>query len=217
MAQSATLHEAARNVLSRGKWCETRRTALYSKCQALLARIVEHCGMVLAEQPVKAGEVAGTIPLSESQFGELFAAASEADVQPRVVWSDGVNELAVDVAETTLAVLDGAVRVTVPVDSDQTGRQDITILFTTGSPDRPAGLLFATETVPSGPAEIVDMWGDALIAFGWTALLRSLVALGEAAGRDEDGSALLPASLTSRPGGVEVRVMAGHMTDRIAR
>lgn len=217
MAPSPALHDAAQAVLARNDWCEIRRAALYRKCQRLLARIVEHCGIVIAEQPVKAGEVAGTIPLSAAQFGELFAAASEATTQPRVVWTDGVNELIVEVAKTTLAILDGAVRVTVPVASEQTGGQSVTILFTTGSADRPAGLLFATETVPAGPPEIVEIWGEALIAFAWTALLRSLVALGEAAGRAEDGSALLPASLASARGGVEVRVMARHTMDRTAR
>lgn len=213
---AATLHDAAREVIARSKWCETRRAELFGECRAVLARIAESCGITMAEQPVKAGQVAGTIPLSEAQFGQLFAAASDAGAQPQVVWSDGVNELIVEVAETELAMLDGAVRVTVPVATDQTGRHNVTILFTTGSAERPAGLLFATETVPAGPPEIVDVWGEALIAFAWTALLRALVALGEAAGRDEDGSALLPASLTSARGGVEVQVMARHPMDRIA-
>jgi hypothetical protein len=214
MAPYASLRDAASDVLERSRWSETRRAALHGECRAMLAKIAEKCGVTTAEQPVKAGEVAGTIPLSAAQLGQLFAAASEASSRPRAVWSDGTSELVVEVAKASLTILDGAVRVTVPVVTESGGSQEVEILFATGSAAKPAGLLFATETAPAAPPEIVEIWGEALIAFAWTALLRSLIALGEASGRDEDGSALLPASLASARGGVEVEIMARHPADR---
>ena len=88
-----------------------------------------------------------------------------------VVWVDGDSELAVGVAAVGVETTDGLVRVKIPVRCDETGPAAVEVVFAVGSPGRPAGVYASTYRRPVGPALIVDVWGEALVAFAWQTVL----------------------------------------------
>ncbi len=232
------LESDTREILSRGAWPAEHGHRLAQACNQVLAkfrpepprtrprprnalarmlcRIVRMlCPEPAPPKPPKPGEVAGEISIPARDLERLIATAAGADETPQVVWSDGTNELLVDVAGVAIETAAGLIHVFIPVATEDTGPQRIAVTFATGSADGPAGLVFATETQPDGPPEIVTLWGEFLIALAWGSLLRTLVTLGQGAGSDGDGAGLIPADFAADRGGVTMAVMARHEMDRV--
>ena len=212
-----SLTDDARAVLSRSGWQDVQQKHLSRECRVLVAKLKETCPNVIVGRPLKTGEVFGDIAIETKDFQALFSVATGAKESPQVVWSDGTNELMVDIARISVGTMDGLVMVKIPVSCEETDRQTILVTFATGSPAKPAGLIFATDTVPTGPPEIVEIWGESLITLAWVSLLRVLSALADVAGTDCDGAGLVPASLAADHNGVTLLVMARHAMDRVAR
>jgi len=212
-----TLAEQARKVLSRSDWNKDRQNQLSDKCFALAAKLKKSCPQLLVDSPLKAGEVSGDIAIGTKDFHAIIAFAAGAKDNPQVVWSDGTNELLVNIADMTVKTTDGLILVKIPVSCEEMGRKSVLVTFATGSPENPAGLLFATDTVPEGPSEIVEIWGEALIALAWTSVLRAVSALADVAGTDQDGAGLVPVGLATSRSGVKLLVMARHEMDRVAK
>ncbi len=80
---------------------------------------------------------------------------------------------------------------------DQTGATEVDVSFAVGLPDRPLGLVVATEDRPLGPAAVVDVWGDALIALAWQSLLDVASGVSAASGSDSAGTPLIASALHS--------------------
>ena len=99
----------------------------------------------------------------------------------------------------------------------ETGPQTIRVRFACGSASAAAGLIFATDSVPDGPAQIVDIWGETLVAFAWTGVLRTLTTLADVSGSDRDGAGLVPANFAASPTGIELTVMGRHPMDRVVK
>ena len=118
------------------------------------------------------------------------------------------------VSRVRLEVREGIVTVTVPVHCDQEPEAEVMVPFAVGSDESPAGLLVATENNPRGPAAIVDIWGDALTAFGWQILVTVVTEIARGSGSDTDGAPLIPAGITGSPDGLRVLTMARHTFDR---
>ncbi len=127
-----------------------------------------------------------------------------------VVWVDGDSELAVGVAAVGVETTDGLVRVKIPVRCDETGPAAVEVVFAVGSPGRPAGVYASTYRRPVGPALIVDVWGEALVAFAWQTVLGLVSQLAAAAGKDERGNRLVPAHVVASKGGLSVEPMPRH-------
>ena len=73
------------------------------------------------------------------------------------------------------------------------------------------------DTAPRGPSEIVEIWGEALVALAWTSLLKSVTTLADVAGSDHDGAGLIPAGFAASGNGVKLLVMARHEMDRVVK
>jgi hypothetical protein len=166
--------------------------------------------------------VVGAVRLKTAEAVALFPAAAEAAAgidaasgrRRTVLWREGERELLVSPAGVTARLGLGVIAVSIPVASDQTGPALVHVTFTVGDPKRPAGLIGATPTRPSGPDLIVDAWGDNLIAFAWHVVLEVAANVAGEAGRDVDGSRLVPIALAASPDGLEVVPMARHTFDR---
>ena len=133
------------------------------------------------------------------------------------MWEDGDDQLLVHVGKVIVSVRRGLVLVSIPVACDQTGSATIQVPFAIGDEERPAGLLVATGTRPVGPAAVVDVWGEALTAFAWQTLLKVLTRLSFQAGTDQDGTGLIPVAIEASENSLNVRTLARHAFDRIAR
>jgi hypothetical protein len=198
-----------------------------TECERMLAIIRRECPGLVPPDPLDPGQVAPEVTLDGPVVAELFTTAAlfaagllDAGGRPRgdaVVWSDGDSELVVVVAEVRVRLVHGALAVTIPVRCEEIGAADTHVTFAAGSPERPAGLLVATEMRPRGPRLIVDRWGQALIAFAWKLVLDVAAHVAFAAGGDKDGERLVPAVLTTDGKGLTIRPQARHDFDRVLR
>lgn len=168
-------------------------------------------------RPLGPGDVAGPVRLDGESAARLVVVAARLAAgffrptnRREIVWVEGDSQLAVGIGGVGITTGDGVVFVTIPVRCDQSGRADVTITFAVGGPDRPAGLYAATPRRPTGPALVVDVWGDALVAFAWQTLLGLAAQVAGAVGKDGRGNILVPAELSATSDGLSVLPMARH-------
>ena len=198
---------------------------IVAECERLLEHVRKLCPGLLPAKPIRAGTVAGTIQLSSDRASALFAPAAglAAGIDPfatspapsSVKWQEGDRELLVFPAKVTARFGTGVIAVSIPVSCDQTGDAVVYVSFVVGDPKQPAGLIAAADARPRGPAAIVDGWGSALIAFAWHVVLEVATHVAGAAGRDVDGSRLVPIGLAASADGLFIVPMARHTFDRV--
>ncbi len=164
-----------------------------------------------------AGELAPPLHVDPKAAGEMLrvglrraAGLVHPGGQRELLWSEGDNQLVVSIADVQVALGQGQVALTIPVRCDQTGPSRVQVLFVCGSPDQPAGLYAAAQRRPSGPAAIVNTWGDALVAFAWEALLGMVTGLCAATGKDQRGNVMVPVEVLVTAQGLELQPMARH-------
>ena len=170
-----------------------------------------------AVRPLVEGKVFEAVAIDRKQAVALVRVAARHAAgfflptrRSEVVWAQGGNELAVVFSAVEAAFDEGMVRIIVPVRCDQSGTTRVEVLFATGSPARPAGLYAATARRPRGPALVVDVWGEALVAFAWQCLLGLATGIAAAIGKDARGNRLVPAELAASARGLHVVPMARH-------
>jgi hypothetical protein len=176
-------------------------------------------------EPLAAGKAAGEVTLAADALPRLVRAAAlavsgfdedaaGADRAPTLLWRCGSSELLVLPAAVQTRLAEGVVAISVPVRCDQTGDALVHVSFFVGEPARPAGLVAATEPRPRGPAAVVDVWGERLVAFAWQIVVALVTQIAAESGRDEDGAPLLPAAMSATARGLAVLPMARHAMDR---
>ena len=171
----------------------------------------------LSRKPLRAGEPSAPVLVDVKQASELLRVAAKRAAglfrptkRTEVVWVDGDRELAINLVELQVKLTDGAIRVAIPVRSDQTGPATVDVTFAVGAQNRPAGLFASTYRRPNGPAVIVNAWGEPLVAFAWQCVLGMISGLSAAVGKDDRGNVLVPVELTASRRGIEIVPMARH-------
>jgi hypothetical protein len=196
---------------------------LTAERKRLLDIVRRTCPDLLPADPVGAGTVVATIPVNTDQAQRLFvpAAAAAAGIDPikgdpktLVKWREGDRELVIVPAAVRVQFATGVIAVSIPCFCDQTQAALVHVSFAVGDPKQPAGLIAATDVRPRGPAIIVDAWGDALVAYAWHIVLEVVAGVAGEAGRDVDGSRLVPIGLGASGEGMFVVPMARHTFDR---
>lgn len=190
---------------------------LDKRCRELLAELRERCPHLLPPEPLKPGQPGPALEIDPKSLQELFHEALRPTRDAEVLlWHDGDNELLVEVAAVRIRVADGLVMVEIPVACDQVDRAVVHVPFAVGSRRREAGLVVATEARPRGPVEIIELWGEALIALAWRSLLEVTAALARESGQDLDGAGLIPVALSASREGLKLQTLARHGFDRVA-
>jgi hypothetical protein len=199
-------------------------------CAALLKELRARCPGLVPADPLPPGGVGAEVPVTPEALGPLVAAAAGqalpgaqagGKAPDAVLWQQGVDALLVHVTTITTAVGDGWVTVTIPVTCDQirtpagSPSQPVTVTLVMGTADRPAGLFAAAPSRPDGPVVVTERWADALTALAWRALLDTVAGIAAAAGRDTDGSPLIPVAVAATGKGLLVQTQARHPFDRI--
>jgi hypothetical protein len=191
-------------------------------CRRLLWRLLHEKRAVQPSQPLKPGQTGAEVALNRSELSRLVRTAALNFVAPdedkrrsdRVIWRDHDSELLVYLSRVIARTQPGAVLIDVPVHCDQVGDAMVHMAFAVGNERRPAGMIAATESKPRGPAAVVDVWGDALLAFGWQLLLKTTEAVAAELGHDAEGTPLVAVGLTASASGVSVLPMARHTFTR---
>lgn len=129
---------------------------------------------------------------------------------PPLLWDDGTNQLLVHLAAASVRTGSGFIDLTLLVECDQTGRVEVVSTFLTATPDRPGGVVWATEDRPRGDATVVNRWGDALVALGWRTLLELLRTVSAAQGTDTFGRPLVASTAVAGPDGLMITAMGAH-------
>jgi hypothetical protein len=132
------------------------------------------------------------------------------DPAAAVLWDDGSNRLLVHLDQTTVRFGTGVVDVSLVVECDQTQRAAVVCTFVTTSPDRPGGFVWATQDRPRGPQQVVQVWGDSLVALCWRALVDVAVRAAADVGVDPFGRSTIAATVVAGPDGLMITPMAPH-------
>jgi hypothetical protein len=157
-------------------------------------------------EPLPPGQHTGPIRLDPATVRQLVAGAAgrvvgqtDPNTVTEVVWSEGGDELAVDLAKMDVHVGTGVVVFAVPVRCDESGQGIAQIPIAVGTPDRAAGM-FAAAGRPIGPPAVVGRWSDALTALTWATLLELANAVAAGAGVDTGGAPLVAGSIAAGDG-----------------
>ena len=89
----------------------------------------------------------------------------------KVVWVEGPDEVLVHLDETNVRVVDRTVYVSVPLETDQTGKTPLVVALAMGAPDDPAGLVCMTDDLPYGEPRLAARWGRTLQTAVWAGML----------------------------------------------
>jgi len=191
------------------------------ECARLLAQVRRQCPGLLPEEPLAAGKVAQPVEVDHDSARRVFRLGLRAAAGIRrsdsVLWRKGDIQLLVHVSRVEIGLDDGSITVNIPVECDETGRTEVTVVFAVGSSRRAAGVLAATEDRPRGPVPIVTLWSEELVALAWRGVMEGVVGLAGATGADEDGAALIPATFAVTADRVAVQPMARLAFDRVRR
>lgn len=185
------------------------------------SRFVAHerrAGRLPAQLPaMREGEVFATVFVEGAKLAEFARVAARRAaglVRPtrrsEIVWVDGANQLAIDIGKLDVRVDDGQIHVRVPIRCDEVGPGEVMVLFVVGSDREPAGLYAAASKRPVGPELVVDLWGDALVAFAWQCVLGMVSGIAAATGKDARGNLLVPVEVMAGARGVGIVPMARH-------
>ena len=134
---------------------------------------------------------------------------------PPVLWDDGSNRLLVHLAEAEVNCGASTIDLTIGVECDEIGRDRVVCTFVTSAVDRPAGFIWATESRPRGPAAVVEVWGEPLVALCWRALVDVAAEGAAAQGNDALGQPLLASTVVATPDGLAIVPMAAHPFMRV--
>jgi hypothetical protein len=129
---------------------------------------------------------------------------------PLVVWSLGDSELLVHSDETKIACSSGVVTISTVVECDQCEAVRIPVPLGVGTRKAPGGLLMTTFSDLEGPAEIVEIWSDAISAFAWETLIEVARVIAAQVGNDARGRALVPGSIGAAPGKLLIQPVVRH-------
>jgi len=176
-------------------------------------------------EPLPAGRASADVTFAADKLSALVRTAAlavagfdddaaDVDRAPTLLWRCGASDLLVLPGGVQTRLAQGVVAISIPVRCDQSGDAFVHVSFFVGEPARPAGLVAATEPRPRGPAAVVDVWGERLVAFGWQIVVALVTQIAADSGRDEDGAPLLPAAMSATPQGLTVLPMARHAMDR---
>lgn len=173
-------------------------------------------------KPLPPGGAAPAVSVPAGKVQQLItvalSAAHAAPDQPppqQVVWQDADGEVLVHLDQTKVVMFNGLVLVALTLESDETGQGEIVVPFAVGSPGSPAGLVAVTETLPRGPAALVDRWGHSAVAAAWRALLDVCHGLALRSGVDTNGARLIPGAISTDGSALSVTPQARFAHDRV--
>lgn len=135
---------------------------------------------------------------------------------PPILWDDGSSRLLVHLDQIDLNLGPGTADVILGVECDEIGHDRIICTFVTSSLNRPGGFVWASENRPRGPAAVVELWGEALVALCWRTLVEIAASAAASLGVDAVGQPLIPSTVIAAPDGLLVVPMAAPSFMRVA-
>jgi len=129
---------------------------------------------------------------------------------PFVVWTQGDSELLIHSDKTKISISSGLVKIKITVSCDQCEQVQIPIPLGVSQRNSPGGLIMSSFSDLQGPADIVELWSDSLIAFAWELLLEITRVISAQVGKDERGLSLVPGNIGASPGKLLIQPVSRH-------
>ena len=160
-------------------------------------------------KPVPTGSKAVELPVTSSALSRLLqlAAVARSEGQDSIIWDDSINQLIVHVSQIKAVITAGRLRVEIPVSANSL-KANMQVPFAIGSEKRLAGLVMATLDRPIGNPVVARVWGDALVALAYAAVMDSVDSMAGASGRDTTNDRLVPRSLVAEKGRLTIESQA---------
>ncbi len=186
----------------------------------LLEVVLDRLGTALGWEVVPPGKTVRPrlVPLGVVQrllLPALIAAAGAGpdttilDTRP-LLWENGADQLLLHLAKASVTTGEGLVDLRLVVECDQTGGAEVVLTYLTASPERPHGFVLATEERPRGPGVVVQVWSEALVAFGWRALVEMARMVAATRGVSTSDQPLVASTVVAVPDGLMVTAMGPH-------
>ncbi len=102
------------------------------------------------------------------------------------------------------------VTIGVTVECDQYQRQTIPVPIGVGQKKAVSGLVMSSFQDLQGPAGLVEVWSDSIIAFAWETLLEVATTICAEVGRDAQGRALVPGTIGASPDRLLIQPVARY-------
>lgn len=168
-------------------------------------------------KPLEIGKQGPRLPVTSSALSRLLqlAAVTDSDDLENVIWDDGINQLLVRPAKIKAVVTTGQVRIDIPVAADGFKATTMQVPFGIGSEERQAGLVASTLSRPAGNPVIARIWGDALVALAYSALMSAANSITGAAGRDIKNDRLIPRAFVAKRGQLTIESQARFRFKRL--
>jgi hypothetical protein len=122
------------------------------------------------------------------------------DSAPEVIWVESGDEVLVHLDSTQVRMLDGALLVSVDLETDQTGRSPLVVILALGASGDPAGLMAVTDDLPRGNGVLAARWGQVFQTAVWASLLGLASDHASERGSSPMGIAVAPGALSLRVG-----------------
>lgn len=194
------------------------RSDVRRKCEKLLAELRRRCPDLVPTAPLEQGEVNAPFNLREKDISQLTRAALMPEGEARtILWRKAGSEILFHPRKTRTEIRNGLIIVGIVLESVETKQSVLTVPFAVGTEQRLASTVMVTEQRPRGHALLVELWGDAVIAVAYEAVLQVISGMATAAGSDQLGQPLKPGAIIASKGELTVVPQAFHAIENSVR
>ncbi len=162
---------------------------------------------------IEPGTVLPPITIEPRRLSALVRRAASAP-GGRVVWTGPGGEVLALLNRTRAGTGDGVVAVGITLESEETGAAELTVPLRVGDGRSEAGLVAAVSLLPQGNLRLAQLWGEAVAATAWRALLDVATTVAAGLGNDRLGEPLRPAALRATDAGLTVVARATTLLQR---
>jgi len=162
---------------------------------------------------IKPGTVVSPVTITSRRLSGFVRQAAAAPGN-RVVWTSRSGEVLALLGKTRADTRQGIVAVGITLESEETGATELTVPLRVGDGKTEAGLVAAASLLPEGNIRLAQLWGEAVVATAWQALLDVAVTVAAGLGTDQLGEPLRPAALRATDEGLTVVPQAAHVFQR---
>ena len=188
------------------------------KCERLLARLRRDCPDMVPSGPVPEGQINPPVTLRDRDISRLIRAAVMPESGARtVLWRKAGAEVFFHPRQTCVEIRQGLIVVGICLESCETKSAILTVPFAVGTEQRLASTIMVTEQRPRGPELLVELWGEAVIAVAYEAVLQVISGIATASGSDELGQQLKPGAIIAGDDELTVVPQAFHGFENAVR
>ncbi len=199
------------------------------ECRRLISRLKKQCPEHFPESPLNEGEISAPIHIDKQSLTRLFRLAlqpakqlSSTNKNPKpnndpVIWQLDEAQVFFYPDKTKVEIADGLILVGIVLESVQTGQATLTVAFATGRNGQLSGTVMTTEEHPRGPELLVNIWGDAVIAAAYDAVLQVTNGIAAEVGNDLQGQVLRAGAIVTTKKGLGVIPQAYHSFENTIR